>query len=695
VPPQRNRTAVSVERFFQFSLLGLVASGFLALASSHALDSLTVGVTFLVLVLRGLVAAGRGRIDIPAKFVAGAAAGYLVFYPIDFYFLSRDFLTATVHGVCILAAVKILTAHTNRDYLYTAAIAFVELIGAAVLSFQASFFGWLALCILFAIGAFTSAEIRRGLQRNGTAIYPADARVGLKLTAIAMAATCGILVVTAGLFLILPRTARAAALLFPHIPHLTGYSNVVDLGQFGELGKDTRPVAHVMSYSRALPPNLKWRGAALSHFDGQRWFEPPLAGAEIEISHGTAEVAGQLQRSRRDGRRLLYRVDVANSDTGTLFIAGVPEYINVSLPRLIRTRENAFRVLPVSGDDLHYEISAHSGPPLPEPLDSGERGRYLRLPPVDTRIWSLAHAWGGDGDAFQRAVRIQRHLRKDFVYSLETSSVPLHDPLAHFLFVTKRGYCEYFASAMAVMLRTLGIPSRVATGFQSGYFNKVSGMYVLRASDAHVWVEAWFPGRGWVTFDPTPSSATTPIDGLAAGINMYFDAADSMWQQWVVAYDLGHQAALAAKFAASLRHWNRNWTQSRADGHGYLSAGSIARARSLGEWGLGIALCVGLAILAGPRAWRKWRHRLILRRIARDGGSIADASCLYREMLETLARRGFERPPSITPAEFARHLPAGEKEPVAQFTSVYNAVRFGGDTAGTAQLACLLRNFER
>ena len=129
----------------------------------------------------------------------------------------------------------------------------------------------------------------------------------------------------------------------------------------------------------------------------------------------------------------------------------------------------------MTGEDLHYEISAHSGPALPEPLYADDRGRYLRLPPIDTRIWALARQWAGEGDAFERARRIQEHLRHDFEYSLESSDVPLRDPLGNFLFVTKRGYCEYFASAMAVMLRTLGIPSRVATGFQSGFYNEVSG----------------------------------------------------------------------------------------------------------------------------------------------------------------------------------------------------------------------------
>ena len=197
MPLNRNRTAAAVERFFQFSLLGLIAIGFLALASSRYLDRPTLGLTFAALILRGLIVAGVLRLEIPAKVISLAALAYVAFYPLDFYFISRDFLAATVHGVCFLAAIKILTATSNRDYLYTGAIAFIELIGAALLSFQASFFAFLAIYILFAIAAFTSAELRRGLQRSDRIAYAPDGRVGLRLAMVAAAATCGILFVTA------------------------------------------------------------------------------------------------------------------------------------------------------------------------------------------------------------------------------------------------------------------------------------------------------------------------------------------------------------------------------------------------------------------------------------------------------------------------------------------------------------------
>jgi transglutaminase-like putative cysteine protease len=703
VPPASTRAIASVERFFQFSLLGLVATGFFALAGSRYLDRPTLWLTFLALALRGAIVAGWVKITIPIRFVSAAAIGYVVFYPLDFYFLSHDFFVATLHGVCFLAAVKILTAETNRDYLYTAAVAFMELIGAALLSFQPSFFGWLALYILFAIAAFTSAEIRRGFERNEVIVHPARARVAWRLALVTGAATCGILIITAGLFLIVPRTARAAAMLFPNAPRVTGYSDFVDLGGFGEISKDTRPVMHVLSYSRDLPRNVKWRGTALSQFDGKRWSEPPLTATDVTAVHGTpmqhtAEVAGMLQRSRRDGRRLLYRVDVNSSDTGTLFIAGTPEFINFTSPRLVRTAEDSFRVLPVNGEALRYEVSAHWGLALPSALTRAEHSRYLQLPPVNTRIWSQAQAWAGEGSAAERALRIQDHLRRDYKYSLESSNQPVRDPLSHFLFVTRRGYCEYFASAMAVMLRTQGIPSRVVTGFQNGYFNELSGMYVIRASDAHAWVEAWMPlpgrpeAQGWVTLDPTPAADAPRRSGLSARINMYLDAADSMWQQWVMAYDLGHQAILAAKFEGTLRAFS----QARLRGEKPWNAGIWTGLKSWAGWVVGLVVIAVLGMLMRPR-WKNLLRRLSVRRIARHGGTAHDATVLYSHMLEALGRRGFLKPATVTPREFAQGLPESECSAVRHFTSLYYSVRFGGDTSATAemaaQMATMLREF--
>lgn len=697
MPAARTQPVASVERFFQFSLLGLLTSAFFAIAATGYLDAPTLVVAALGLLLRTAMVAGVLRLEIPVQVVSAAALAYIAFFPIDFYFLSHDSLTATVHGVCFLATIKILTAKTNRDYAYTGVISFIELIAASLLSAQASFFVYLALYVVFAIAAFTSAEIRRGAERNRQQVaLPPRGGVAWRLAAVAITATFGILIITAGLFLIVPRTARMAAMLFPNAPRLTAFSNVVDLGGFGKISRDDRAVMHVLSYGGPLPPNLKWRGGALTRFNGKKWDEPPLPGRTIPTMHGYAEVADLNQRSRRDGTRLLYRVDLQNSGGGTLFIAGIPEFINADVRALFVSQEDTLRALAPASESLRYEVAAHSGPPLEWPLTAFERVRYLNLPPLDVRIYQLAREWAGDGTPLERALRIQQHLRTDFKYALDGPERPVADPLADFLFVRKEGYCEYFASAMAVMLRSEGIPSRVATGFQSGYYNDVSGLYVIRASDAHAWVEAWIEGRGWTTFDPTPPAPAPNHAGLLSRLNMYADAADHAWQEWVISYDLRHQVAMAARFEALLRSWHRQ--PGRAAGQDW-TAGFLQGLRTWGAAGGGAALLLVLLALFGWKRladhWRQWRAGMHLRRIIRSGGSAPDASILYERMLETLKRRGFEKPVWFTPIEFARQLPGEEGRKVVEFTEVYNSIRFGGEASAAPKLAELLQELER
>ena len=122
------------------------------------------------------------------------------------------------------------------------------------------------------------------------------------------------------------------------------------------------------------------------------------------------------------------------------------------------------------------------------------------------------------------------------------------DPLADFLFNVKSGHCEYFSTAMAVLLRTHGIAARVVNGFLPGEYNEAAGAYTVRQSDAHSWVEVYFPEtRSWVTFDPTPSAGRRePVrTGLAAQLQKYAEALELLWFQYVVGYDKQEQRSLA------------------------------------------------------------------------------------------------------------------------------------------------------
>ncbi len=670
-------------------MVGLAASGFFALAGTGRLDGITIGFSSAAFAMRALAAILSQPIRIPSRLISVLAVSSVLFYPVEFVFLGTDFFLATVHSVCFLAAVKTLTAESNRDYFSVGAVAFVELSAGAVLGFQATFFVFLALFALFATAALAGTEIRRESGRPGRTVVPSKAGLGWRLWIATGCGALGVMVLAGGIFLIVPRTARAAARMLPFAGRMTGFSNVVDLGTFGKIARDNSPVMYVQSYSRPLPESLKWRGAALSLFDGRKWSAPAVPFTEVPISNGTAEVAGLPQRSRRDGRRLLYRVDLSTTNAGTLFIAGVPEYINTTAPRLWKSREESFRVPFQAGRELRYEVSALSAPPLPALLPPLERMRTLRLPAVNSKIWDLARDWvdgvpPSPGADAERARRIEAHLRNDFRYSLETAAIPVRDPLTNFLFRTKAGHCEYFASAMAVMLRTVGIPSRVATGYLGGYFNELSGLQVVRASDAHAWVEAWIEGRGWVTFDPTPSGP--PQTEAMARVGVYFDALDSWWQRWVMAYDLSSQATLASRIATATRNWkvpairttSREWWAQAKD--------------DAANWALAILTLVSAAMWL-PRAWRWLGTRLRLRRAVRTKRPDLAASLLLETALDTLARQGFPKPPALTPMEFGKNLPEPYRSSIAPITELYNQARYTGNWQSTEELARLVAEF--
>jgi protein-glutamine gamma-glutamyltransferase len=692
--------SASVERFFQFSLLGLVGSGYFAVAGSGYLDAPTLALTGAGLLLRAFLIAGIVRFRISESAAGVVALAYIAFFGIDYAFLSRDFLSATVHLVFFLAVMKILTARTDRDYLFTAAIAFMELLAAAILSAELNFILFLALYLLFGVGALTSAEIRRSLNKSQATARGWPGSIHHRLALLAGMATIGILSITAGFFFLLPRTAESAvSRLISRRIYLPGFSDQVIFGEIGEIKTTSRVVMHVAVFSQQMLPGLKWRGAALTQFDGKRWSNPNPHEERIPVLHGHVEL-----QTPHEGRRLNYHVQLNAVDTDALFFAGTPVRLDLPQFQVIRNETDSYRMERPPMTGFSYDVySLLEDPPesASSPVDGTALSQAMRrdslaLPRLDPRVPELARILtAGAATDLERARALERRLRRDYAYSLELPGHAVADPLADFLFTRKKGYCEHFATAMTVMLRTLNIPARLATGFESGTYNSISDLWVVRASDAHTWVEAWLPQRGWVTFDPTPADPNPGAFALFTKLGLYLDAAQTFWQDWVVSYDLRRQGTLSYRMERGARLLGIRWSDSIAGlGAAWPSQGVQWLRQAALDTVILLAVGGGFWVLIPPLI-RRARLRSGVRRARRGRAGASDASLLYQRMLQLLERRGYQKPAWFTPAEFAASLPkTGLGTAVGEFTSTYNRWRFGGYAEEAQQLSRLLEDLE-
>src|SRR5580704_14459348 len=384
-----------VDQFFQFSLLGLLAAGYLAVVGSGYLDGPTILVTAAALMLRALQVAGLPHIRVSPLVVTILTLVYFAFYPIDYFYISRSFIPSTVHLVFFVAVVKIVTASTERDYLYLKIIAFLELLAACILSSSINFFLFLILFLLLGVAMFASSEIRKSARRRALTAKVSERALSYRLVGLVCFVSLAILVVTSGLFIFLPRTARAAFQHFvSHKYHLAGFSGEVNLSQTGEIQREDTPVLRVQmeaSKDRNLP--LKWRGASLAEFNGHRWFNSYDRGVLLQPDEGGQIV---LARQQLKERNISYAVHVIDGDMDALFFAGTPEFLRIDTP-VVRYSFDNFRARAPNPSGIAYRVFSRLDPLNTEsfagdltPLTPEQQQMYLKLPPSDERIAALA-----------------------------------------------------------------------------------------------------------------------------------------------------------------------------------------------------------------------------------------------------------------------------------------------------------------
>jgi len=311
------------------------------------------------------------------------------------------------------------------------------------------------------------------------------------------------------------------------------------------------------------------------------------------------------------------------------------------------------------------------------------REHYLQLPDTSPRVAAFARdVTSGASTPYGRARAIEQHLRRSYQYSLDVGTTVSADPVDDFLFTRKTGYCEHYATAMVVLLRTLGIPARLVTGFLPGVWNDFGNYYTIRQQDAHAWVEVYFPRSGWVTFDPTPSVPAAVPSWVWWNIGKIVDSIRLRWDRYVVQYSIRDQMAVAKslrdrseKVRSEVSDFVSTVTRGLASARAWLV--ELARA---GGWTLAVGLAAGTLVIGMVLAVLLRGHGRRQQQLDPRTPRQVAAIQLYSRMLRILETRGLPKSPGATPLEFARQV-AREWRDAAPFvrplTDLYCQVRFG------------------
>jgi len=640
-------------------------------------------------------------------------------------------VAALVHFTLLLSAIKLFQVKADRDWLFLYLISFFEVLLAAGLSLGPSFLfglGFYVFCSLLAVVSFELRKARRlapegayrlliandpKFFRRRTGRGAAGGERALRRLPVAALCLFGLIFALAlPIFLVTPRAAQGAWAMRggETSTGFVGFSDQVRLGEIGRLQESDRLVMRVRveGPGAAGSQGLRWRGVALDRFDGQGWSQ----SREVTRSFAPLERGlYKLGMTEDIGRLTTQTFFVEPIDTAALFAAPRALAVQGALDYVRQDTEGGIISRPHPQERITYRVYSDTFEPSPERLRADRRGNlegltpnlrqpveaYLQFPDeLDTRVASLAVLVVNEARARNRydmAKAVEAHLSRNlygggYRYTLDRR-VGGADPLADFLFNVRAGHCEYFSTAMAVMLRTLNIPARVVNGFQAGEYNEAAGAYFVRQADAHSWVEVYFPETDtWVTFDPTPVAGRPDGGGgrgVVARLRRYGEALELFWIQWVVAYDKQDQNTLAQNLRGQIATLGEGGVGAADRLLAALSGWWEAPRR--GGWPAAFAappLLLGpgvlLAGLAGVWAWRRRGRWPWLATKGRGGEATGVAVVeFYERMARALAARGALRREDETPLEFAARFGSPE---VLTLTEAYNRVRFGGRGLG-------------
>jgi protein-glutamine gamma-glutamyltransferase len=574
-----------------------------ALASSAKSPALGLA---LAAALAGLAAIGaRLELDGGRQFLTsaiGAGAGYVT-AALTYEALGSalgDGWARFAAAALLAGAARFLLLAPRGEHRPTLALLFVSLLAAG----KTDNVGYPALVVSFLLA---SAWAFRGGEARRTAPNASRVALGTLVVLVASSLGAGTIFGLRSLHAWLKNRVHSSAYIWrPQV----GFAGRMDLGSLDGLMDSDQIVLRVRG------ERIDYlRGTALDMYEAGRWLRSDAAAHEEQLhfaAAGTGEARVTIEALSERTNRFFLPLEAQN-------IVTEPDAVVVdSLGTVLRaTKGAAPRASFATGARDRAALAPPRSPDYEMP-----RSVWRTIKPT-VREWTRA-ATGVE----EQLDAIERHLRRDYRYSRSFERDRRIDPVVDFLLIDKSGHCEYFAAALALSARAVGIAARVVMGYRVAERSPF-GYYVVREKNAHAWVEAWIPGRGWVTRDATPAEA--------------------------LPQNTEHEAGYVASSLDALAV-------------GYDELTTWLEQRSVRE--TSIAWLVGLAILS-LIVLRGVRRRRASRRIAEDEAPLA---CL-EQLLTSLERQGHRRRPDEPLEQLALRVPDAE---AARLLSRYSALRYGG-----------------
>lgn len=489
----------------------------------------------------------------------------------------------------LVGAVRLLGCHDpRRSGMALGLIGLVGVAGVASSTHPTLVAYLLALLGMIVVGVVRLQSLTLAAQ-TGTAARPSRSanRLSLRLAAVTVVIAT---LVAAPLFALFPRLRSPFAAARFGGRSVSGFREGVVLSSLGVISESKAPVMSVsFPGAREVPPEwLRLVGATVQHYRGGLWARGRKNAVRL-VAGGEGSV---WLAAERPLTAALQRAEIELvKGTDVLFVP--PGTVRLELPEGVPVQRDTLGVLRISrGVDLPVRYAVDFDPgrvvqPVPDVED-------LRLPADPERIVLLAREVTADtGGPLAAALSIEEHLRSGYAYSTALNmDAPLRDdPVKWFLFKGRQGHCEFFASAMVILMRAVGLPARLQAGY-AGAEPLGAGEFLVRESHAHAWVVGWMGGE-WRVFDPTPAEGRPGLGGLEGGfaLRMGWQQLEGLWDRWVLTFSLADQVELASVAFTWVRSHGRS-----------LAVGVLAVAGAAAACALGGRLRGRFALASEPAA---------------------------------------------------------------------------------------------